>query len=403
MADILVLTPRFPYPVVAGDTLRIHHICKELSQHHSLTLLSLCGSREEMTEPADRTVFDRVERVYHPKWKSVLGVIQALFKGKPLQIGYYKSYSFRNRIDELLGAHDLALAHLVRTGQYLEGQQRLPVVLEMTDSLFLNYQRVIQTNSWGWKNLIYRLEQPRMKKYECKVIKKFDLVSLVSNVDKNALFYDKSVTEKDSKSVSVYTNGIDLESRPYSENKPETPPVLAFIGNMRTAHNRDACHYIAEKVLPKIRQAIPGAGMRVIGAAKEREVRSLEKHEGVEATGWVDSIPKATRGCLCGIGVMRMGAGLQNKILEYMALGLPVIANERGLEGIQAEPSRHVLLATSPDEIADHVVRLATNPSDRIRLSRAGRRFVEKNHQWEKALQPLVEDVNALLSSWSTV
>ncbi|MCS3648566.1 glycosyltransferase family 4 protein [Salinibacter ruber] len=401
MAKILILTPRFPYPIVAGDTLRIHHVCKELSKYHSLTLLSLCSSEDAMTEEGDRSVFDRVERVYHPTWRALLGTVKALFTGKPLQLGYYESPTFRKRLNHLLPSHDMVLAHLVRTGQYLETREENPVVLEMTDALFVNYRRVIETNSWGWKNLIYRFEQPRMEQYEREVVDQFDLVSLVSDIDREALLSGNSADKENSNSISVYTNGIDLENRPYSKPNPDDPPVLAFIGNMRTVHNQDTCHYLIQEVLPQIRRRLPETELRVIGNAKERDIRALERHEGVEVTGWVDSIPKAARGALCGIGVMRMGAGLQNKILEYMALGLPVIANERGLEGIQAEPSRHVLLGSNPQEITDHVIRLASDHNERMRLSRAGRRFVEANHRWSKALQPMVEDINMMLSDHS--
>lgn len=394
MANILTLTPRFPYPIVAGDTLRIHHICKELSRDHSLTLLSMCATKEEMTQDVDSEVFDRVERVYHPTSRAVLSTVRALISGRPLQLEYYSSDRFRRRVDDLLADHDLALAHLVRTGQYLENCSSIPTVLEMTDVLSLNYQRVIETNSWGWKALIYRFEKHRMQRYEKQTAQNFDLVSLVSPVDRKALVGKLS---GDADHVSVYANGIDLASRPYASPDPDEPPVLAFIGNMRTVHNRDTCWYFIEEVLPEIRNRLPGAIFRIIGSAEKRTIESLRAYDGVEVTGWVESIAEVARGALCGIGVMRLGAGLQNKVLEYMALGLPVIANERGLEGIELKPSRHALLADTPEEIADQVVWLANNADERTRLAQAGRRFVEENHQWEKTIQPLVEDLNTLI------
>lgn len=398
MANILILTPRFPYPIVAGDTLRIHHICKELSRDHSLTLLSMCATKEEITQNVDSEVFDRVERVYHPTWRAVLSTLRAVLTGEPLQLGYYASARFKKRVDELLPTCDLAIAHLVRMGQYLDDCTSVPTVLEMTDALSLNYQRVIETGAWGWKNLIYRFEQPRVQAYERRVSQRFDLVSLVSPVDRRSVLCGQNGS---SDHVSVYTNGIDLSARPYSTPDPESPPVLVFIGNMRTVHNQDACEYFAAEVLPLVREQLPGAVFRIVGSAPENTVTSLQKYDGVEVTGWVDSIPSAVQGALCGIGTMRLGAGLQNKVLEYMALGLPVIANERGLEGIEVKPSRDILLANTPEEIADQVVWLANNADERMRLAETGRRFVEENHQWEKALKPLVEDVNTLLSDQS--
>mgnify|MGYP006280310063 CR=1 FL=1 len=393
MANLLILTPRFPYPIVAGDALRIHHICKELSREHSLTLLSMCETEEKMNQGAPPGIFERIERVYRPTWRAILGTLRAVFSGRPLQLGYYNSSKFRRRVKDLLPLNDLAVAHLVRTGQYLEDCGAVPTVLEMTDALSLNYQRVIEMNSWGWKNLVYRFEKPRIESYERKVTQSFDLVSLVSSVDRDSLLPD----QKDAEHVSVYPNGIDLTSRPYTAPNPTDPPILAFIGNMRTVHNRDTCQYFAEKILPRIRERIPGTTFRIIGSAEKQEINSLEQYEGVEVTGWVDSIPEATRGALCGIGVMRLGAGLQNKVLEYMALGLPVIANRRGLEGINARPSEHVLMGEEPHEIVEHIVHLHADADLRKEVAQNGRNYVEENHRWEMALQPLMQDVNQLL------
>jgi glycosyltransferase involved in cell wall biosynthesis len=289
---------------------------------------------------------------------------------------------------------DLAVAHLVRTGQYLDDCTSVPTVLEMTDALSLNYRRVIETGTWGWKNLIYRFEQPRVQAYERKAAQRFDLVSLVSPVDRRSVLRGQNGSADH---VSVYTNGIDLSARPYSKPNPESPPVLVFIGNMRTVHNQDACEYFAAEVLPLVREQLPGAVFRIIGSAPESTVSSLQKYDGVEVTGWVDSIPSAVQGALCGIGVMRLGAGLQNKVLEYMALGLPVVANRRGLEGIDARSSEHVLLGHTPRELTDQIVRLYRDADHREGVACRAREFVEAHHQWTAALEPLAEDVSSLL------
>ncbi|HFV8663136.1 TPA: glycosyl transferase family 1, partial [Escherichia coli] len=96
--QILVLTPRFPFPVIGGDRLRIYKICKELSKHYDLTLLSLCDKREELNYEYDREVFSSVHRVYLSKKKSILNVIFSLFSNTPLQIGYYKSKEFEDKL-----------------------------------------------------------------------------------------------------------------------------------------------------------------------------------------------------------------------------------------------------------------------------------------------------------------
>jgi glycosyltransferase involved in cell wall biosynthesis len=391
MANILVLTPRYPYPIEAGDTLRIYNICRKLSAEHSLTLLSLCNSQEAYRQQPD-SVFDRIERVYHSRWRAWYQSFKALLKGEPLQLGYFRSQKFASRTDDLLEEHDLVLAHFIRTGQYIEKRSDIPTVLEMTDAFSLNYKRVSSLNRWSFKELLYRIESPRVYQYEKSTVYDFDLVSLVSDVDRSFLL---NGGQQKMDHVRVYTNGIDLESRPFSQ--PSESPNMVFIGNMRTVHNQTSCEYFIQKIFPLVREEIPDATFKIIGSAPEFIKKKYEYNQGVQVTGWVDSISEASEDAFCGIGVMRVGCGLQNKILEYMALGLPVIANEIGIEGIDLSPGTEAWVAESPEEIASLLVDLYQDRGHKTKLAHAAREFVERYHTWDAALRPFVENVNDLL------
>ncbi len=391
---ILVLTPRFPYPLKAGDTLRIYHVCRALSEKYSITLLSLCAKEEEMQAEPEENVFDRIYRVRHNQWQAWLQTAIALFSGKPLQLAYYRSKKFAEKVEDLASQHDLILSHLCRTAQYTEGRGGVPTVLEMTDALSLNYERVREHSPWGLKQWLYYLEGPRMKRYERKTLDHFDLISLVSPKDREFLLGDRS--EEENQHVRVYTNGIDLSARPYQG--PGSAPVIVFIGNMRTVHNRMACQFVIDEILPRVRTEIPDISFRIVGAAPSGTQETFNRVEGVTVTGWVDSIPEATKDAFCGIGVMKVAGGLQNKILEYMALGLPVVANKMGVEGIGVTPGRDVLIGEDSEEIANHIISCYGEESLRVRLAERARTFVETNHQWSTALTPFVDDIGQLLS-----
>lgn len=391
MANILVLTPRFPYPIEAGDTLRIYHLCRELAVEHSLTLLSLCNSQEACHRRPTDEVFDRIERVYHPTWKAWYETAKAFLKGEPLQLGYFRSGEYAARVGDLIPEHDLVLAHFTRTGQYIEGQRDMPTVLEMTDAFSLNYQRVASLGRWSPKELLYRIEAPRAYEYERNTLHQFDLVSLVSEVDRDFLLDSGQTADH----VQVYTNGIDLKDRPFS--LPASDPNMVFIGNMRTVHNRASCQYFIEEVLPLVREEIPEATFKIVGAASSSVQHQFDDHSGVQVTGWVDSIADATRDAFCGIGVMRVGCGLQNKILEYMALGLPVVANRIGIEGIDLDPHSDAYIGETPQKLAAHIVNLYRNEESRNSMAKRARAFVEKHHSWQTALAPFVDDVNTIL------
>lgn len=347
-----------------------------------------------MQAEPEANVFDRIYRIRHTQWRAWLQTAIALFSGKPLQVAYYRSKKFAQKVDDLASQHDLILSHLCRTAQYTEGRGGVPTVLEMTDALSLNYERVREHSPWGLKQWLYYLEGPRMKRYEKKTLDQFDLISLVSPKDRKFLLGERS--EEENQHVRVYTNGIDLSARPYQG--PGSAPVIVFIGNMRTVHNRMACQFVIDEILPRVRTEIPDIRFRIVGAAPSGTKETFNRIEGVTVTGWVDSIPEATKDAFCGIGAMKVAGGLQNKILEYMALGLPVVANKMGVEGVNLTSEHEVLIGGNTEEIVSHIVSLHRKEDLRVRLAKNARTFVESNHKWSTALAPLVDDVGQMLS-----
>lgn len=389
---LLVLTPRFPYPVVGGDRLRIYQLCKELAKYFDLTLLSLCDSDSEMeyADPGDG-VFATVHRVYLSKWRSVLSVIQALPTDTPLQVAYYRSAEFRNKLNELIPHHKGCVAHLIRTGDYLLDASAGVNVLEMTDAISLNYHRISSLGAGrSFKEWVYRLEAKRLLKYERNVLGKFDLVTLVSGTDRDFLLAGRSLDN-----VLVCSNGVDLDAFPFSFEE-ETKPVVAYIGNMLSVQNLDACLYFIEEVMPLFNA--DEVVFRVVGNISAADAAKLSSHSGVEVTGRVDDILSAVRDARVGVCPVRMAAGVQNKVLEYMALGLPVITSEIGLEGFEARADEDVLVARSPEDYVSHVRRLWADGGLRRKLALNGRDYVERKHVWSAQLSPLVSRLANKLS-----
>lgn len=391
---ILVLTPRFPYPVIGGDRLRIYNVCKELAKDFSLTLLSMCESKEELVMPIpDDGVFDRVERVFLPKWRSLLNVVLALPTATPLQIAYYRCAEFRTKLDELLPYYDACLPHLIRTGDYLL-ESRIPRILEMTDAISLNYQRVKRLGSGRrLKSYVYALEANRLFKYEVEILKKFDLAVLVSETDRD--FLAAGSTFEELANVMVCSNGVDIDLMPYAPRFGE--PNVVFIGNMTTVQNLDACQFFIDDVLPLLREKHPFV-FKIIGRIGEKDAAHFKKYEGVQVLGAVDSIAAAAAGGTVGVCPMRLGAGVQNKVLEYMALGLPVVSSSIGLEGFSAVPGRDLLIADKPDDYVAAILRIFEGGARFQDMTDAARKYVEEHHSWNGRLSPLRQRVATLLS-----
>ncbi|AXK64702.1 glycosyltransferase [Burkholderia sp. IDO3] len=390
---LLVLTPRFPYPVIGGDKLRIYHLCRMLSRRYSLTLLSLCDSQEDMHAevPADG-VFDRVERVFLSRARSYVNTLLALPTRTPLQVAYYRSSAFAAAVSRLLPSHDGAFVHLVRCAEYVRKSDK-PRVLEMTDAISLNYSRVKQLRkARGLKSRVFGIEAKRLLDYERTIVDDFDLSVLVSKTDRDYLFPGES-----GKRVMVCSNGVDLSGLPYAARSMASR-LLVFIGDMRTVQNQDMCHYFAEAVLPLLRRRADYR-FRIVGSIAPALAEQFRAYDGVEVTGRVESVAQAAADGAIGVCPMRIGAGVQNKILEYMALGLPVVTTSLGHEGLSAKSGQDLLIADTPEAFVERIEWLVAHPSEAVEMAGHARQFVEREHGWIEMTRALVERVDALLAA----
>lgn len=393
MAQLLVLTPRYPYPLHSGEKIRIHHVCRVLSQEHDITLLSITEKPDSaLAEPAPG-IYAQVETVHLSKWQSWLQALMAVPTWTPIQVAYYRSSEFRDAVAHFSPSHDLVLAHLIRMAPYVFDCDSTPRMLEMTDALSLNYERVRNEETrWSLKSFVYWLEVDRVRRFERWALRQFDFVSLVSTTDRDYLQRESSGQHN----ITVYPNGVDTdEFRPVETG---TTPAVAFVGNMRTAQNQDACNYFVNNVLPRLREEVASFRFRIIGASPDSVAARYQSREGVDFVGQVDSIGSAVQGVCAGVCPMRVGAGLQNKVLEYMAMELPAVVSPMGLEGIEAVPGKQVLVSDDASEMAADILRLYRDDEYRAAIGRRGRQFVETHHQWEATLAPLLNDVDQLLS-----
>jgi len=390
---MLVLTPRFPYPVIGGDRLRIYQVCKALSKRYSLTLLSLCESKKELEfSMPDDGVYDRVERVLLRRFQSYVNSLISLPTNTPIQTAYYRSHSFADAVKRLLPEHDIVLSHLIRCAEYVR-YYKIPKILEMTDAISLNYIRVKNNaNYGGLKGLVYRIESNRLLEYERNVVNDFDLSVLVSSNDKKFLLgYEQTVGDK----VLVCSNGVELSDYPFAIRNV-SQPVIVFIGNMFSVQNMDACLYFAADVMPVITAEL-SAKFRVVGKISKSNSERLQKYPNIEITGEVSTISDAVTDARVAVCPMRIGAGVQNKVLEYMALGIPTITSSVGLEGLDAVPEKDILLADTPDEYLSQIKRIWSDKSLFQNLAQNARAYIEINHNWDAQLTPLIDRVDCIM------
>ncbi len=382
---LLALTARLPYPPDRGDRLRAYHFLRTLSLEHDITLLSfIAAEREREHLPALRKICRRVEVVRLPKWRSALNVGLNFWRSLPLQALYYRSAAMQRLVNRVLAEErfDAVYVHLFRMAQFVdEGGQRAGYrIVDLTDVISKEIARSLPYRGLA-SRWLYAIERPRIVRYETRLARTFEEAWLVSPADRDEL--KRRVPQAN---LHVVSNGVDTEML-HPTGQPPLPNSLLFVGHMSVFHNMDAARLLAEEILPRVRREVPGATLTLVGAEPHPSIRALGKREGIRVTGFVPDLNAALNEAAVFVAPLRFAAGVQNKVLEAMAAGRPVVTTSLVNEGIRAEAGTHLLLADTPAESARQIIRLLQDPAAASRLGQGGRAFVRARFTWDKVLE----------------
>jgi sugar transferase (PEP-CTERM/EpsH1 system associated) len=327
---------------------------------------------------------EEVVAVPLPKWRAAANVGAALASRQPLQVRYYRSAAFQSTLSSMLarGAFDVLHATLIRMLPYVWNVRNPPVVVDLIDSLTLNLADR-RSDMRGAKRLGYELEYRRVRDYERAVVKHFPALVVSSEADREVLGGDH---------IAVVPNGVDIDNFPFQGQEGRDAATLIFTGNMGYHPNEEAVLWFASEVWPLLRRDVPGVRFEVVGTNPGERLRTLATPGGgIEVLGRVPSVPDYLGRATVAVCPMRSGSGIQNKVLEALSMGTPVVASSIANRGVRAKADRDLLVADSPPDIADAVRRLLKEPSTRSELAASGRAFVEQNYRWEQHCSRLVE------------
>ena len=376
---ILCLTSRLPYPPDRGDRLRAYNFIRQLARSHEMHLLSFIARREEREHTSSlRDYFREIRLVRQSPLRSALAAASNVWRRDPLQVGYYRSRAMQRLVNETLAARsfDAAYVHLFRMTPYLSRTSGLYRIVDLTDVISEEVKRSLAYRNPLWR-LVYRLEGPRISAYERQVARTFEETWLISEADR--LILAAACPEAN---IQVVPNGVDTERFRPTGAAPQ-PHTLIFVGHMRVFHNVDAATHLAEEVLPLVRQTVPDARLRLVGANPAPAIRRLAAAPGVEVTGFVPNLNEALNEAAVFVAPLRFAAGVQNKVLEALAAGRPVVTSTLVSTGLRAQPGEHLLVADDPATTAAQVVRLLHDEEERARLGANGRRFVTETYRWD--------------------
>jgi len=390
---LLVVGPRFPWPLDKGDQLTVFNMVKHFSRQHQVALVTFA----EPNLPPDvmRRVADHAERVKvvpHRRAAAYAGALRALFTGGVLQVGYHSSRRMARAVAKMVADFrpDVVYAHTIRMAPYLAALPN-PKVLGMQISMALNYGRLAGfARSPLWR-LLYRLEAARARRYEPRITAEFDRCLLISEADAGALGPQRPVN------VVINPHGVDFDHFTSDGSVAEEPGRIVFTGNMAYPPNVDAVEWFVEEMLPRVQKRVPGASLWVAGADPSRRVRALGRHPGVEVTGRVPDLRPHMDRAQVGIDPLRVGAGLQNKVLEGMSMALPMVITSVANEGIGAVPGQHVVMADDAGTFAEEVACLLEDPARGSRIGAEARRFIVDGWSWEKHFADLERQLELLV------
>ena len=376
-----MLAHRIPYPPHTGDKTRAFHIARHLARRHELTLAFLVDDRDDLAGLGPlREAIPTLE--YGRLWKpwSLLKGVAGLAAGGPLSLAYFGSAGLRRRLraHRAERPYDLVYASSTPMAQYARAVGA-PVVMDFVD-VDSDKWRQYADHTRPPLNWLYRIEGRRLQGAEGDIARWARVCLLATHAEESML---KSFAPW--ARSAVVPNGIDLAYyKPVSETVAH--PVVLFTGAMDYLPNIDAVSHFCADVLPRVRREIPETRFCIVGLNPSPDVLRLASIPGVTVTGSVPDVrPYYARASVC-VAPLRIGRGIQNKVLQGMAMGLPVVASSLAARGLEARAGRHLEVADDPGEFAGQVVRLLRNAGDRKVLGRNARAFAEANYGWERSL-----------------
>lgn len=380
--NILFISTRFPSPPLKGDQLIVYNRIKGLSKYFKITLLVFYTSKSELEDIEEINQYcEEVITVRLSKWRALINLLSALFKNNlPLQVNYYSSDFFLKSLKKVLARKDFGVVHCftIRLAEYVRNL-KTPVIYELIDSMQLNIENMVRQEKWI-KKYAYKIELERISEYESMVCSTNKFLTVVSEKDKKRI---------GSTHIKVIPNGVDTER--FIPGKNFNHGEIIFSGNMSYLPNIHAVRWFVEECFPIIRQAIPHAVFRIVGVNPSMYIRSLHNSKSIFVTGYVDQIFEELQKAHIAVAPMKSGSGMQNKIVEAMACGIPVVTTHNGLEGLFAEPGEEILVADTPSTFAQAVIDLIKDKKLWQKISSNTRSYVEKNHSWDASNEKILD------------
>lgn len=388
MSNVLFLVHRIPFPPDKGDKIRSYHLLKHLARKHKVYLGAFVDDEEDNNyEPDLESLCEELFLRPIGGWRSRIGSALSLIRGRSLSVGYYRCPDMRAWVSGILEQHsiDVVVAFSSTMAQYFPSlSDSRPVLIADFVDVDSDKWRQYSGERSGPVSWMYRYEAHALRKWELEVLKNCDVVSVVSAAESKIV----PVTPNSRARVEVVANGVDFAyfdptqefSDPYGGNNQ----VVVFTGAMDYYANEDAVCWFAEEIWPGICSARPGVEFFIVGSNPTRAVQALARIAGVSVTGRVPDVRPFVRHASVVVAPLKLARGVQNKVLEALALNRPVVATPQALQGLSGDLPDLVTEAVTVSDFRQSVSNQLDAEDDTTVTS--GQQYIRAQYDWNRNL-----------------
>jgi sugar transferase (PEP-CTERM/EpsH1 system associated) len=391
MHELLFLSHRIPYPPNKGDKIRSYHVLKRLARDYRVHLGAFVDDADDWRHlPELEKLCASVCLVPLHPLKGKLRSLSAFVSGEPLTLPYYRSIRLARWVRRHLASGTVQRAFVFSSAmaQYLVGADGMRRVLDFVDVDSEKWRQYAGSHRFPM-NAVYRREAETLLGFEREQAMHFDASLFVTEAE--AALFRRLAPEAGAR-VGVIENGVDGDyfspHRDYPDPYAPGAQVLVFTGAMDYWANVDAVRWFAHEVFPAVRARASQAEFHIVGARPTEAVRRLGGQEGVRVTGAVDDMRPYLAHARAAVAPLRIARGVQNKVLEAMAMAKPVLATPQAWDGLRACPELQGLITEDPEVMASRAVDLLSGETREY--GERGREFVLQHHDWQKNLDRLV-------------